>query len=175
MFHLYPKPGATQQAKGTIHMSNETVNTSTGELVSVPMTQQGARADIAALKQGGAAVFSTITGADRASKVAILNAMTNSKPVSENLGKTFNLLNVVIQAIEMEDETTKEMVSVPRIVLVDDKGEAWHAISSGLFKSLENIFGVMGNPDTWEGVPLPIKITQAGTGNRKYFTVSITA
>ena len=161
--------------------------TTTPTEVAIVSSNTGARADIEALRNGGAAVFSTMTGEDRGAKVAILKALTNSKPVKENLNKKFNLLNVVIQAVEIRDEQGKDalneetgelekpIITVKRIILVDDKNEAWHAISDGLFKSLETIFGVMGNPDTWEGVPLPIKVIEAGTGVRKYFTVQITA
>ena len=93
------------------------------------------RADIEALNHGGN-VFHTFAGADFETKVKVLDAMTNSAPLSENIGTVINLANVVVQPVEMENEATKRMEAQPRIILIDADGKAYHAISGGLFRSL---------------------------------------
>lgn len=125
---------------------------------------------IASLAEGKQTVFSTIDGTDFASKLAVLDATTNSLALSENLGKRINLANIVVQAIEMTDEDTGELATVPRTILIDADGTAYHAISKGVFRAVENIIGIVGAPKTWPN-PLPVVVAQEGTGTRKYFTI----
>lgn len=129
------------------------------------------RADIAALNTGGG-VFHTFQGADFATKVKVLDAMTNSTPVADNIGTIINLANVVVQPVDMENERTKAIEAQPRIILIDADGKAYHAISGGLFRSLQNIFGVLGKPDTWNA-PLPIVIDKVKGGKGNFFTARI--
>lgn len=122
---------------------------------------------------GGGNMFSTIKGADRTAKLATLNAMTSSVPVSENLGATINVANIIVQKIEMPDQTTGELRPVPRIVLIDADGKAYHAISGGLYRSIENILGIFGtDPADWEGT-IPVVITEEGPKGKQYFTAKV--
>lgn len=125
---------------------------------------------VQSLADGRATVFSTIEGDDFASKLAVLNATTGSLPLSENLNKPIELVNVVVQVIEMADEQTGEVGEVPRTILIAKDGTAYHAISKGVFRAVENILGILGKPSTWSG-PVKVKVLQEGTGNRKYFTI----
>lgn len=125
---------------------------------------------IEALASGKATVFSTITGNDHATKLEVFNAVTNSLPIADNLGKTINLVNIVVQSVEMTDENSGEVQDVPRTILVDADGTAYHAISGGLFRSVETMLGVVGHPSGWPA-PLPVAVTREGSGTNKYFTM----
>lgn len=138
--------------------------------VEVSQGQSSAANAIQSLADGKQTVFSTITGDDFTAKMTVLNATTASKPLSENLGKKINLANVVVQIIEMADEQTAELRDVPRTILIDADGTAYHAISSGVFRAVENILGILGKPHTWPA-PVAVKVLQEGQGNRKYFTI----
>lgn len=116
-------------------------------------------ASIDSLSSGKANVYSSFTGDDFATKVAVLNAVTNSTPIADNLGKTIKLANVVVQSVEMENEQTGELANQPRVILIDDKGAAFHAISGGILKSVENLFGILGHPSTWPG-PVSVQIVE---------------
>lgn len=122
---------------------------------------------------GGGNMFSTIKGGGRAEKLATLSAMTASVPVSENLNKSIKVAHIIVQKIEMADETTGELKPQPRIVLIDEGGTAYHAISGALYKSVENIIGIFGSDPAGWGGPIPIKIVQEGSGTRKYFTARV--
>lgn len=128
--------------------------------------------EIANLSKGQLGLFSTITGNSFDDKVALLNALSNSEPVSENLRSTINLANVVIESVDMADETTGEIKAQPRIVLIDKDGKAFHAISGPAYRDVKRLLAVMGHPSTWS-TPLPIHILQEGQGTRKYFTVKL--
>lgn len=125
---------------------------------------------VQALAEGKATVFTTITGDDFASKMKVLNATTASLPLAENLNKPIELVDVVVQVVEMANEQTGEMQEVPRTILIAKDGTAYHAISVGVFRAVENILGILGKPNTWPG-PVKIKVQREGTGNRQYFTI----
>lgn len=144
-------------------MSENTVSTST-EL----STLEG----IGQITKGVSTVVSTLRGNDRDTQIQVLKATMNATPLSEHLGKPINLVHFVAQSIDMTDEETGELVNATRIVLLDADGSAYAAISNGLIKSLQNIVGILGEPATW-GQPLPLIVTEAGQGKRKYFTATI--
>lgn len=144
------------------------------ESTDLAVASNGIRQDIANLASGKSTVFSTVTGDDFNTKVSVINAMTNSLPVQDNIGKTIQLVNVIVQAVDMADEKSREISAQPRIILLDADGTAYHAISSGLFKSLENIFGILGHPATWPA-PLPIVIDRVKGKVGHFFTARIAA
>lgn len=122
------------------------------------------------LASGKASVFSTISGDDAASRMAVFEATTASVPLAENLNKVIELANIVVQVIDLTDEETGEVQTVPRTVLIAKDGTAYHAISQGVFKSVENLLGILGMPETWAG-PVRLKAVKGGTGTRQYMTL----
>jgi hypothetical protein len=128
--------------------------------------------EIANLSQGNLSVFSTLTGNDFDTKVALMNALSNSVPVSENLKATIPLVNVVVESVDMADEGTGEIKAQPRIILIAADGTAYHAISGPAFRDVKRLLAIMGHPSTWPA-PLPIHVAQEGQGTRKYFTVKL--
>ena len=132
--------------------------------------------EIQALKNGKTPVLSTIDGDDRASRISTLQAMTDSTPLDEVMGKEIEVAHYVVQPVEMADEETGELVSVPRIILVTTDGSAYHAISGGIFSALKNISSILGMPskdnDEW-----PVKVTPSTDKTRKgykVFTLKVT-
>ena len=128
--------------------------------------------EIANMSKGQLGLFSTITGDTFESKAALLNALSNSEPISENLKSTIQLANVVVESVDMPNEQTGEISAQPRIVLIAADGKAFHAISGPVFRDVKRLLAVMGHPTTWP-TPLPIHVAQEGTGTRKYFTVKL--
>lgn len=157
---------------------SETVNTTSGELVTiedsaaVPVATLADK--IADLQSGGTGgILSTITGTDFESKLEVLGAMNNSKPLSENLGKKILVKNIIVQPIVMENETTKQMEAQPRVIFIEEDGKAFHAISNVLFRDVNDWFSILGHPSEW-AAPLPIVVKQEGVGTRKFFTAKLT-
>lgn len=144
---------------------------STGnEIEAVRPTSDGIRNAVDALASGKQTVFSTIAGDDFDSKMRVLEATTASLAIADNLNKTIVLKDIVVQIVEMADEQTGELVEVPRTILIADDGVAYHAISKGVFRAVENILGILGSPDKWTA-PVPVKVVREGTGVRQYFTI----
>lgn len=141
---------------------NETTAT---DLATTSLTE-----DIDRLKRGQVSVMSSFTGSDRATQISVLSAMSSATPLDDVLGKEFKLANFVVQGIEMPDEETGELREVPRLILVDDSGKAYHAISQGVFSSLKNITAIMGMPGAVEGM-WPVKVKAKREKTRKGYQV----
>lgn len=154
-------------------MSNESVETST-ELV--PTTGLGDM--IANLASGNSSVRHTFQGNDWETKLAVLSAVNNATPLEsvagteQKPGGTIMLANYVLQPIELVNEKTGMLEEAPRIMLVDADGTAYSCVSGGIFRSLENIAGILGQPHTWPA-PLPIKVTKMkAKGAGHFFTIN---
>ncbi len=141
----------------------------------VVLSSNALQNSIDALKSGKSNVLSTFSGSTHADKIKVIAAMTSALPVADNLGKSIMLRNVVVQPIEMADEKTGELTTVPRIILVDEDGTSYAAISSGIFRSLENIFGILGQPSEWpEALEVHVSEAKSRAGFR-FMTLNIGA
>jgi len=136
------------------------------------VSSNNVRAEIANMASGANAVFSTIVGEGFEAKALLLEALSNSVPVAENLGKRINLVDVVVEAIDLPNEQTKEMETQPRVILLDEDGSAYHAISGPFLRDVQRLLSVMGQPSAWPGA-LPVKAIKAGQGTRQYFTLKL--
>jgi hypothetical protein len=140
-----------------------------GSEVSVNRAQQA----VTNLADGVSSIYSTIAGDTREEKIQILDAVTNAEPVGDHLGETIALRHVIAQATQVEDANTGEMRDAVRTIIIDDDGKAFAAVSDGMLMALQNIFGIMGNPNTW-AEPLPITVVEVkGRKGFKFFTVRI--
>lgn len=128
--------------------------------------------EIQNLASGNAAFLSTIQGNDFNTKIKIVDAMTNSLPVKENLNKTINLVNVIVQSVPMLDTQSGEIKDQPRIILLDADGTAYHAISGGLWRSIQNILGIFPPPAEWPS-PLALHIVSAKGRQGDFYTVKM--
>src|SRR5690625_913848 len=135
-------------------------------------TAQSVSAKIANMNAGEVGVYSTFKGEDFKTRVQVAQALSAAQPISDFLGETINLANVVVQAVDVADEdgTLNEAV---RVILVDDKGKSYAALSDGLYRSLQNLFGVLGEPSTWPE-PLPVRVVEEKSRKGfKFFTIQI--
>ena len=145
-------------------MSDSTVS---NEVATV--SDKDTAAIVASFQAPGETVFSSITGDDFASKVAVISAMSNAEKLADHLGETINLRDFVIQRISLTDENTGEVVNSIRTVLIDDNGTAFAAVSNGIVSVLQNITGVLGMPAEWPAA-LPVQAVEERT--RKGFRVT---
>ena len=133
----------------------------------------GLSTELANLSSGRLNVFSTITGTDFASRVAVINAMTAAVPVADNLDKQINLKDVVIQSVTLANQATGELEESPRITLIDEDGSAYSTTSAPVYKDLKNVFAILGMPSVWPSA-VPVKISkEKAKGAGHYFTLSV--
>lgn len=125
---------------------------------------------------GKAGILTTLPRGTQAERIAVASAVSNSTPIAEELGKTINVVNVVVQATEMDVEVngqkTGEVTTVPRTVLVDDKGDSHHTMSASFFRDVRNMLGLVGIPDLTAGdKPIAIKVMEEGKKPSAYYTL----
>lgn len=109
---------------------------------------------------GGSFLCSIKDNGDRASKVAIYNAI-NSKGQSldETNGAVINVVNYAAHPVRMVDENTGELVEAVRIILIDENGVNYDAVSQGVASSLQKILAIVG-PAPWEPALAMKMVTQ---------------
>ena len=109
------------------------------------------------------------------SKAKIFNAVNSpEKRISDCIGETIQLKDIVAHPIKIVDEKTGKLLETMRMVLVDENGVGYEAVSTGLVNAVQRILQIFGQPETWEK-PIPVKAIQKGTrnGNNKVTTLKI--
>lgn len=95
---------------------------------------------------------------DRKTSAKIFNAMNNPQnKVADCINQTIAVTDYLIEMTEIENQETGEVDTVPRVVLVDDKGEAYQAVSFGMYNVVRNTVAVCGDAPWVPPVKLKIK------------------
>ena len=116
--------------------------------------------------------YCSVQGGDRKAKALVYNAMNNpTHRVGDCINKKLMIKDVLAEVIELENEETGEMQQVPRVVLIDENGESYQAVSTGIFNAVKKAIAVFGAP-TWDE-PLPIVIRQVSLGKNQMLTFDI--
>ena len=119
-------------------------------------------------------LFTTIKGEDFSAKLALNNAIADAEPIDKHLDKWINLKDIVIQDVEFtdEDESTGEVTTTQGImvVLVDDQGKAFRAFSNGVFRDLQRLLNILGDPNTWPD-PVSVKVVQTVSGKNRFYNL----
>lgn len=109
------------------------------------------------------------------SKARIFNSINSpDKRISDCIGEVINLANIVAHPIQLIDENSGELIEAMRMVLVDDKGTSYEAVSTGIVNAVARILQIFGQPETW-AAPIRVKPVQKGTrnGNNKVTTLKV--
>lgn len=115
--------------------------------------------------------YSSLSLTSRADKLKVLNAVNNSTPLVDMVGKNVLIKDVVMQSVQIvKDADTGEVDSAIRTVLIDAEGNAYHATSKGLVQSLRQVFKMFGEP-TWDE-PLEANVReQRGRNGFRFITL----
>jgi hypothetical protein len=117
-------------------------------------------------------VYNSIAAGSFEDRKVIAAAVLGATSISEVLGKTINLKNVIVQKSEMTDNRTGELTTVPRTLLIADDGSAYYGFGVPLYRDVESVISVMGAPGTWP-TALPVVVSQEGKAPSKYFTLNL--
>lgn len=129
---------------------------------------------IAGLNDPSSSSYSSIKGDTFAGKRAITAALTSSVPLADNLNKEIALKHIIVQAVQIADATSGEMVDAPRVILIDADGAAYHATSVGVLSAVRSIISTMGEPNTWGDEALPVNVVEKrGRNNYRFMTIEV--
>lgn len=119
---------------------------------------------------GGGKGFCSMVAVDTKAKKTLFNATSNPQKISAMIGKRIDLLHFYVEIIQVVSEQTGEIVNVPRVVLIDAKGNGYQGVSIGLYNALKRIVSMFGMPETWES-PLTVEVQQIELKNGRTFNL----
>ena len=137
------------------------------------MENQLATVDLSTeLSENAKTSYCSLKAGDRKTKAMVYNASNNpDHKVGDYINKVINVKDVLVEVIEIEDEESGEMECAPRVVLIDDKGKAYQAVSVGIFNAVKKAIQIFGEP-TWEE-PLPCLVKQVSVKSGSMLTLDI--
>lgn len=94
--------------------------------------------------------YCSMTAADDKARVTLYNACSNPLRLSDMVNKRIRMLHVYAEIIQVINEKSGELVSVPRVIIIDESGKGYQAVSVGIYNSIKRIISMFGEPDTWE-------------------------
>lgn len=116
--------------------------------------------------------FCSMKANDNKSKAMLFKAMNNpEKRIGDCINTLIMVKDVYCETVQVVSNETGETEWVPRVVLIDEKGTAYQAVSMGVYSALAKVIRVFGMP-TWNE-PIPIKIKQISRGERKLLTFDV--
>lgn len=79
------------------------------------------------------------------------------------------MVHVSIEVCEVRSEQNGDIIA-PRIVIMDEDGKSYQAVSVGVYQSLKRIFALFGTPDTWSK---PLTVVPMLTSTKKGQVLSL--
>lgn len=119
---------------------------------------------------GGGKGFCSMVAVDTKAKKTLFNATSNPQKITSMIGKTLDLLHFYVEIIQVISEQTGEIVNVPRVVLIDAKGNGYQAVSIGMYNAVKRIVSMFGMPETWNE-PLKVEVQQIEVKNGRTFNL----
>ena len=106
--------------------------------------------------------YCSIKGDSREALVAMYNAINSpDHKLSDFVGKKLNIKDISIERVENLNDETGEMAANARVVLIDENGESYTCVSSGIYSAIKKLVAVFGEP-TWEPA-LPVEVQNLST------------
>lgn len=117
--------------------------------------------------------FSSLKAGTDEEKANLFNAINNpEKRLADCINMTIKAKDLYIEIVNCTNEETGDVTACPRIVIIDEKGVSYQAVSLGIYSALKKVIQIFGAP-TWEK-PISLMVKQVTKGNRKMLTLNIT-
>lgn len=94
--------------------------------------------------------FCSLIATTPAEKAMLFKAMNNpEKRVGDCINMTINAKDLFCEVVNCINQQTGEVQVCPRIVIIDDKGVGYQAVSLGVYSAIKKIIQVFGAP-SWK-------------------------
>ena len=121
-------------------------------------------------------MFSSITPETKEQKIAMMNLLSgddaNTQPLGENIGKEFEIADVIINPYDKVNEETGEMEYGVLSYLITPEGIVYVTSSKSVYFSLKRIFQVFGEPHYGAG-EIVVKAVKKQGQQFKYTDIQI--
>ena len=116
--------------------------------------------------------FSSLSATTDEEKADLFNAINNpEKRLADCINMTIMAKDLFIEVVNCTNEESGEVTACPRIVIIDDKGVSYQAVSLGIYSALKKVIQIFGAP-TWAN-PIALEVKQVTKGTRKMLTLNI--
>ena len=118
--------------------------------------------------------FTSMVAETDEAKAKLFNAMNNpDERLADNINRQIKAKDLYIEVVNCTNTETGEVTACPRIVIIDDKGKSYQAVSIGIYSALKKVIQVYGVP-TWQK-PITLEVKQVTKGERKMLTLNVVA
>lgn len=118
--------------------------------------------------------FCSMVAEKAADKAKLYNAMNNpDKRLADCINMRIKAKDLFIEVVNCTNEETGVVSACPRIVIIDEAGVSYQAVSIGIYSALKKVIQVFGAP-TWE-TPVTLEVKQITKGARKMLTLNVIA
>lgn len=116
--------------------------------------------------------FSSLKASTDEEKASLFNAINNpEKRLADCINMTIKAKDLYIEVVNCTNEETGEITACPRIVIIDEKGVSYQAVSLGIYSALKKVIQIFGTP-TWKNA-IALEVKQVTKGTRKMLTLNI--
>ena len=124
------------------------------------------------LKASHNVMFCSVNQDQEGSKALVFKAINNpSNRIADFIGKRIKIKDIFVESVDIENEETGVIDTVPRIVIFDDNNETYEAVSRGLFNALQKLISVFGMPTYDEPIEIEIKQKAVKKGSLLTFDI----
>lgn len=119
--------------------------------------------------QGGGKGYCTMVAEDKKAKARLFNACSSPKKLSDCINIPIEMIHFFVEIIQCANKESGELVNVPRVVIIDKKGQGYQAVSVGIYNAVKRIVAMFGHPSTWaEPVTVITQNVDLGGGQHTY-------
>ena len=119
--------------------------------------------------QGGGKGYCTMVAEDKKAKARLYNACSSPKKLSDCINIPIEMIHFFVEIIQCANKESGELVNVPRVVIIDKKGQGYQAVSVGIYNAVKRIVAMFGHPSTWsEPVTVITQNVDLGGGQHTY-------
>ncbi len=126
------------------------------------------------LSENTTSMYCSLQAGTRAERAKVFNASNNpDHKVGDYINKVIMVKDVLAEQIQVTNEETGDLDLAVRVVFIDDKGESYQAVSSGIFNAVKKAISMFGAPTWDEPLPCLIKQVKVGRGSMLTFDVKL--
>lgn len=113
--------------------------------------------DITADLKADSAAYCSMVAVDDRARVTLYNACNQPDKIANHINETIKVLHVYAEIIPVTNKLTGAIDKAPRVVLIDEKGQGYQAVSLGIYNAVKQMLHMFGDPSTWKG-PHTVKV-----------------
>lgn len=141
----------TEQQAVQTQGEQQTVQTADDNTLELALSSDRyAHLDIASDLKAGHGAYCSMQAVNNKARVTLFNACTNPKKISDMINKRIKVMHVYIEIIQVLSEQSGEMVNAPRVILIDEQGNGYQAVSNGIYNAVKRMYALFGDPGDWD-------------------------